>query len=101
MEGSEDVGFDERRRPVDRAIDMRFGRQVDDGVRPVLVEQTGHLGRVADVPLHEDVQRVVERRGKRVEISGVGQFVEIDDAQPRGDHLPDEATPDEAGAAGD
>jgi hypothetical protein len=63
----EDVGDDEVRRPGDRAVDVRLGGEVDDGVeaRHEVVDQVD----VADVALDEAVARGVgDRRSRFVSV---------------------------------
>ena len=73
------VRYDELRRVVDRAVDVRLGGEVDDRRRPVLRERPIDRGPVGDVALDEDVVWVAAHRFQRIEVAGVGQGVEIDD----------------------
>jgi len=80
------------------------GRTEGSLVRIVLPDtgEEARPGRAFAVALLEEMQRVVPDRGQRVQVAGVRQLVEVDDARRAGgDHLPDEAAADEAGAAGD
>ena len=102
LEGPQNVGVDEGGGVVDRAVHVRLGGEVDDGRRAVFGDRAIDRLAVGDVAADEDVVWVAGDGFERVEIARVGQFVEIDD--PRGvfgDALPDEATADEARAAGD
>jgi hypothetical protein len=68
----------------------------------VIREKALHQRAIADVAFDEPIVRMIGDRGERVEITGVGEFVEVDEAafasaQP----LADEAAPNEAGAARD
>ena len=58
-EGADDVGRDELAGAVDRAVDVRLGRQVHDGVGAMLLEDPGDLRGVADVDLLEVVAGVI------------------------------------------
>src|SRR5665213_2468195 len=101
-EGGDDVGVDERRRAMDRAIDMRLGGEVDDRARPVLREESGDQRAVADVAVHEHVARVGRKAREVGGIAGVSQLVEIDHTLVlRGQPVEDEIGADEARAAGD
>ena len=89
----------------DRAVDVRLGGEVDDGVG-VRHERLDHR-RVGDVAAHERESRrhlrvVADRREVRL-VAGVGQLVE--DGDPRAvtaaEHVPHVARADEPGAAGD
>nr|BFF13325.1 hypothetical protein GCM10025699_46280 [Microbacterium flavescens] len=102
---AEHVGLDEDRGVPDRAVDVRLGGEVDDGVD--LGEEPVEQGAVADVALDEGVARGVGDGGEVRLVARVGQGVEHD-------HLgafearvgvfegaSDEVRADEAGAAGD
>jgi hypothetical protein len=76
---------------------------MDDRAGPGVAEHAGHEARVGDVAAHERVPRMIEHALDRIEVAGVGQLVEIDDALRRllGNDLPDKAAANEPGAAGD
>jgi hypothetical protein len=98
-----DVGVD--RGVVDRRTHARLRREVDDPVDAVLVEQTRHERRIADVALDEaeagelrqlgDVAPLDRRIVVRVEV------VEADDLASRRGEARDDVRPDEARCAGD
>ena len=69
----EDVGLDELGRAEDRAVDVRLGGEVDDGVA-ARAGPRDRLG-VADVALDEPQSQPVEVR----RVAGVRQLVEHDD----------------------
>ena len=52
-ESADDVGLDERRRAVDRPVDVRFGREVDDRTGPMRLQQVRDEPAIADVAAHE------------------------------------------------
>ena len=88
---------------------MRFRGQVHDGIDFVIGEQLTHEGCVHDVALDKDVPCVLGYRGEVFEISGVSEFIQIDD-QIDGlsgfgagwpEEIMDQIGSDEAGAAGD
>ena len=56
-ECADDVGFDERRRPVDRAVDVRFRRQMHDGVGLLVGKNGSNLPAVANVAAMEPMMR--------------------------------------------
>ena len=97
--GPEHVGVDEGERLQQRAVDVRLGREVDDGV---------DLGRepvdecpVADVALHEPVAAAALELGQVGGVPGVRQLVQHHQVQLRAG-LPqqtDEVGADEAGPA--
>ena len=100
LEGADDVGLDEFAGAVDRAVDVRFGGEIDDGARLVLGEQAADKVKVADVALDEGVARVTVQANEVLAVAGVGELVEGDDglvglSQP----VEDEIAADETGAA--
>ena len=81
---------------------MRFGGEIDDRGRLMLGKEALDERAIADVAVHEHVLGRVARRRERVEIAGVGQLVEIDDALAvLRERLEHEVRADETGAAGD
>ena len=81
---------------------MRFGRKVDDGTRLVLRQQAIDQGAVTDVALHEDMARVALQAGQVVQVAGIGELVEVDDAlRVAGKPVEYEVGADETGASGD
>src|SRR5690606_25169563 len=100
--GAVDVGPDELPRTADRAVDVAFGREVQDRARPVLGQQGGHALLVADVGLHEHMGRLLADRREVLEIAGVGELVDIDHrAEAGAKPVENEIGSDEAGAASD
>ncbi len=99
--GAEDIGLDEGRRPVDRAVDVAFRGEVIDGARMMIGEDRAHRRAVADIRLDEDMPAALGNRRKIVEIAGIGELVDGDDALAVGDEGADHGRADEAGAAGD
>jgi hypothetical protein len=68
----------------------------------MLRQQAANQFAITDVTADEDVVRVRAQRGQRVDIAGIGQFVEIDDAEAALRHEAEhEIAADESGAAGD
>ena len=101
---AERVGVDELgRSAVDRAIDVRLSRQVDDVRHPVTTEDGVEALRVGDVPGLEGVPRIARHVLQVREVPGVGELVVVDDvvARIRVEDMPDEVRADEPGAAGD
>jgi hypothetical protein len=102
LERADDVGLDERVGAVDRAVDVRLGREVHDRARLVLAKQAHDRRAVADVAAHERVARVAAQRREVAEVARVGELVEVQHRLAgRGDPVEDEVGADEAGAAGD
>ncbi len=101
-EGADHVGLDEVFRAVDGAVHMRFGREIQDGPRPVLGQQPGEQLPVADVPLDEQVARIALQRREVLQIACVGELVEVDEGLiAAGQPVEDEVGADETRAAGD
>ena len=101
-EGADDVRLDERRRAVDRPVDVRFRREIDDRPRAVLRQQRRHERAVADVAAHELMPGIAGQRLEVAQVAGVGEQVEIDHRLPgRGEPVQHEVGADEAGTAGD
>jgi hypothetical protein len=73
---------------------MRRGRQLSG-------QQPSYQGTVADVALHEDVTMIASERGQRIQITGIGEHVQVDDLQAVGCRLQHEIRTDETGSAGD
>ena len=57
-ERADDVGLDELRRTVDRAVDMTFGSEIHHAMRLVRIEQAAQRWPVADVHLSKAIARV-------------------------------------------
>lgn len=60
---------------------MRLGGEVNDGVNLIFPHRRIHLSSVADVSLNELITRIVRDIRQAVEIPGVGQRVEIENAR--------------------
>jgi len=75
--GARDIGLDEFARPVDRAVDMRFGGEMQHRIRLERTQQPGHDGAVANIAALKTVSRVLLDGLQRFEIGGVGQLVEV------------------------
>jgi hypothetical protein len=71
-EGADDVGLDELAGPVDRAVDMAFGREIHHCVRLVCLEQFSQLVALADAGLLEGVARMAGRTEQRSEVGRIG-----------------------------
>jgi hypothetical protein len=101
-ECADDVGRDEIVGAVDRAVDMRLRREVDNRARPCAQQQRPHEVDIADVALHEAVAWIVFQLGQIGEAAGIGQLVQRDDRRAfRLAPVPDKIRADESRAAGD
>jgi hypothetical protein len=90
-----------RLRVLDRAVDVRLGGEVVDQV--AAFHDLADDDRIADVAAHELVAWIVLHRRQVLQIAGVGQLVEDDDAavaRLRQQQL-HEVAADESGATGD
>jgi len=98
---ADDVGLNELRRPINRAVDMALGGQMHDHVRPKAAHDLAHLARVDDVASHEAEARIPCHGREIVEVAGIGQLVEDDHlVWRRVDDFPRHGRADEASAAG-
>ena len=78
-ERAQDVRPREGERIPDRAVDMAFGRKVDDPVDVILPEQRPQHIQVADVTLLEHVVRGILDVPQVGKVPRVGQFVQVHD----------------------
>ena len=100
-ERADDVGLDERRRPVDRAIDMAFGGEVHHRARAMLGEELLEQRGIADVAVDENVSRFPGHGLEARKVAGIGELVEVHHGFAAGaDPVEDEVRADEARAAG-
>ena len=101
-QGTDDIRLHEFGGTVDGSIDMRFRCKIHDRRRTMFIQQFRHERFVANVAVDENVMGVIANTRQRIEIAGVGELVQIDDAitalAQQSEH---EIAADEAGAAGD
>ena len=76
-EGAGNIRFNHRRRFIDTAVDVRLGGEMNDRLAPGHGRFDG--GRVANIALDKFVLRIVRDGIEVLEISGVSQFVIVDD----------------------
>jgi hypothetical protein len=101
--GTDHVGVDERGGPKDRAIHVRLGREVHDGIDAFLGQQATNQLRVADIAVHETkVVSSIEWTEARP-VTRIGQRIEHDQAivRMRLSPVENKIGADEAGAARD
>src|ERR1700687_562965 len=72
--GSNDVGLDERCRAINRAVDMRFRRQMDHRIWLKFAEQLPHSPFVADINTFEGVSSRVCHRIEGIQVSCIRQL---------------------------
>ena len=79
--GADHVSVNEIQRRINAAIDMGFGREINNGVKWMLGHELVHLVGIGNVSLEEFVA-VAVRLGQTVEVgkvAGVGQDINIRD----------------------
>jgi len=64
------------RRPIDRAINMRLSRQVDDLPETVFGQQLRDSCKITNLTMDKRVTLILEHIGQRIEIAGIGQLIE-------------------------
>ncbi len=99
--GADDIGLDKRRRPVDGTIDMGLGRQVHDRLGLEAGEHGTDPRLVGDIGLDQFVAGVGGNARQRLQVAGVGQFVEVEHLMFGVlNQLANQRRADKAGAAG-
>ncbi len=79
--GADHIGMNEVQRRINAAIDMRFGREINNGVKLMLGHELIHLIGIGNVGLEEFVPIAV-LLGYALEVgevAGVGQDIDISD----------------------
>ena len=95
------IGFNKGRRAINGTVDVAFGSKVDDSPWPMFLQERLHPRTVAKIPFDEDVPGVRCHIGKRVDVAGIRQFVEVDDRRWLvRDPLPHKLAANETGSAG-
>src|ERR1700722_6363425 len=98
-EGSVDVRADEIVGAVNRSVDVALSCEMNDGARLFASEQSGEGFAVQNMAALETVVRVSFDCVQVVEIAGVSELVEIDDARVLGGNpLEDKVGADKASA---
>ncbi|MDR8799267.1 hypothetical protein FEP84_05680 [Burkholderia multivorans] len=77
-EGADHIGLHEIGRPVNRAIDMAFRREVQHRARLVLGKERVERSAVADIDTRKHVLRIAFQRLQRTKVARVGQFVDVE-----------------------
>ena len=101
IEGADHVGLDKIIRRRDGSIHMAFRGKVDNRPRMILFEKLCNKLPVADIAFDKYMARVFSQRFQILKVTGVGQFVQVDDntfacLQPG----VNEVGPDESGPSG-
>ena len=101
-ERADDVRVDETLRAVDRAIDVRLGREIHDRNGLMLAEDAADRVTVRNVCADERDSRILQNVVEVQQAAGVRQLVDNDDAIGAvRECVVDEVRADEAGSAGD
>ncbi len=100
--GANNIGLDKGIRPGDRAVNMRLGSKMHQGINPLLAQQQFDQLAIADIALHKTEVRVTHQRTQSFDIAGIGQGIQHHDAVCRmvGQPVVDKVSPDKAGTAG-
>ena len=77
--GAINVGFDERTRPVNTAVDVTLGRKMNDRSGLMLRKQSIDQRAIADIALNEDVTGITLKRREVLSVTRIGQRIEIND----------------------
>ena len=80
---ADDVRLQENLRILDRAVDMRLRREIDDDVRLLLLKDTVDGLAVCDVRADELEVLLLHRRLERLEVARIRQLIDTNDAVSR------------------
>ena len=98
-EGSHHVGLDEGGGAVDRAVDVAFGGQMQDGVGSKSIERRPDGGAITNVGAHKGISWIADDRRERGKVAGVGELVEHENVVALADRATNYSRTDEARAA--
>ena len=62
---------------------MAFSGEIHHGIRLIFLKQPAQRGAFADTLLFEGVMRVADGAGEGLQVGGIGQLVDVDDAGMR------------------
>src|SRR5688572_15535901 len=79
VEGTDDIGFDESRGPVDRSVDVTFRGEIHHCAGTMLLQERVDQLAIADIAVSKDMSRIIPQRREITEIARVRQRIEIDD----------------------
>jgi len=80
--GTDDIGLDKVRRPVDGTVNVGLGRQVHDRLGLETRNDRADRRLIDDISLHELVAGIGGNALQRFQVTGVGQLVEVEDFVP-------------------
>jgi hypothetical protein len=89
--GAHHVGLHELPRTINGAINMAFCRKMHDHIRLEPLDDGPHPSPIRNVAAGKGVAGAVGGRGQRIEVSGVGEFVDHQNLMGR---VSDQATDD-------
>lgn len=78
-EGTEDIGLDKVSWALNAAINVRLGGKMDHSVNLLIGKQLLKQRLITDIGMHETVIGVILNILKVGRVTGVGQFVKVDD----------------------
>src|SRR5690606_38922536 len=79
MEGAYDICLNEIFRAVYGSVYVAFSGKIDHCARSMLKKQARYQSSIANITLHKEVTHVIWQVGKVVQVTGVRQFIKIDD----------------------
>ena len=80
VRGAGDIGFDKGPRPVDRAVDVAFGREMHDAADLLFAQQRADQRLIADVAFDEAMVRRAFDFFEAGQRARIGELVQGDDA---------------------
>ena len=95
------IGFQEDFRVLNRAVNMRFRRKIDNNIRMFFLKQLVDCFPVSNICLHETEIRVIHHGRKRRQIARIRQLVKADNPIVRVllEHMEDEVAANKTRAA--
>jgi hypothetical protein len=103
--GSNDIRVNEVEGVVDAAIDVRFCRKIDDGIKPMLGHQCVHQIGVGDIGFEKFVTLAMffDHAIKVGDVTGISEHIDISDVcrLVMLQNIPNKVAPDESAATGD
>ena len=101
---ADDIGVNEIERSVDAAIDMRFGREIDDRIKLMLGHERIHLIGICDIGFEKFVAfaMFLDHAVQIGEISRVSEHIDVGDVRRLVmlQNVPNKVAPDESTATG-
>ncbi len=79
IEGSAQIGFENRLRRENAPVDVRFGGEVNHRIRLGLLKNGPQAVQIAEIGLDEPIVWMIGYRNQILEIPGISKLVEIED----------------------